>query len=382
MQSRPRNLVAVVNQQRVVIINTKQKKGTGQGSPILRKGSGFIMKKTLLALAIAATATSVNAAEIYANDDTKVGLKGEVDIYLTTSEVDQIGGGVEKNEADVSTWAKIQLDAEQKLNDQFTAFASFEIETGSGGNAKFDDVLVGFKTDTWGMAFGETGDLAESADAIQKDDITNEGNYMGSTGGHHAESNGHGAVFKGQFLEGLTLVADINTDSTENVDNTYGISADYAFGAFSVGASYITGERTENVDYLLTGVSASAEFGGLYLAATYAQYEGNQGYGYWDLPTNYGNGETMGVAAAYQLDAVRLYTTYSIATTDEEVNATTGVVTSISDIDSTNLVVGADYAFRDNVLFFAEYQTADFEQSASNTTLDADGITAGVYYTF
>ncbi|MDK9760336.1 porin, partial [Vibrio sp. D173a] len=234
------------------------------------------MKKTLLALAIAATATSVNAAEIYANDDTKVGLKGEVDIYLSTSEVDTSTTATTKKEADVSTWAKIQLDAETKLN------ASVEIES-DGSNAKFDDGLAGFKTDTWGMAFGETGDLAESADAIQKDDITNEGNYMGSTGGHHAESSGHGAVFKGQFVEGLTLVADINTDSTENVDNTYGISADYAFGAFSVGASYITGERTENVDYLLTGVSASAEFGGLYLAATYAQYEGNQGYGYWDI---------------------------------------------------------------------------------------------------
>ena len=143
LQSRPRNLVAVINQQRVVMTITKQKKGTGQGSPILRKGSGFIMKKTLLALAIAATATSVNAAEIYANDDTKVGLKGEVDIYLTTSEVDQIAGGSKKEEADVSTWAKIQLDAEQKLNDQFTAFASFEIES-KGSDAKFDDVLVGF----------------------------------------------------------------------------------------------------------------------------------------------------------------------------------------------------------------------------------------------
>jgi predicted porin len=345
------------------------------------------MKKTLLALAIAATATSVNAAEIYANDDTKVGLKGEVDIYLTTSEVDQIGGSVKKEEADVSTWAKIQLDAEQKLNDQFTAFASFEIES-SGSAAKFDDVLVGFKTDTWGMAFGETGDLAESADAIQKDDITNEGNYMGSTGGHHAESAGHGVVFKGQFVEGLTLVADVNTESTDGVDNTYGISADYAFGAFSVGASYITGERAKdeagtaatNVDYSLAGVSASAEFGGLYLAATYAQFEGNTGYGYWDLASGFGNGETMGVAAAYQLDAVRLYTTYAVATTDEAVS-TNGTVTSISDVDSSNLVVGADYAFRDNILFFAEYQTADFEVDGG-ADLDADGITAGVYYTF
>ncbi|MEZ8115146.1 porin [Vibrio splendidus] len=338
------------------------------------------MKKTLLALAIAATATSVNAAEIYSNDDTKVGLKGEVDIYLTQSEVDNVvGSGSVKKDADVSTWAKIQLDAEQKLNDQFTAFASFEIES-DGSNAKFDDVLAGFKTDTWGMAFGETGDLAESADAIQKDDITNEGNYMGSTGGHHKESSGHGAVFKGQFVEGFTIVADINTEATDGVDNTYGISADYAFSNFSIGASYIAGDAAENVDYLLTGVSASAEFGGLYLAATYAQYEGNQGYGYWDLASGYGNGETMGVAAAYQLDAVRLYTTYAVATTDERVS-TTGVVSSISDVDSTNLVVGADYAFRNNILFFAEYQTADFEVDGG-ADLDADGVTAGVYYTF
>ncbi|MGF1846891.1 porin [Vibrio tasmaniensis ZS-17] len=338
------------------------------------------MKKTLLALAIAATATSVNAAEIYSNDDTKVGLKGEVDIYLTQSEVDNVSGvGSEKKDADVSTWAKIQLDAEQKLNDQFTAFASFEIES-DGSNAKFDDVLAGFKTDTWGMAFGETGDLAESADAIQKDDITNEGNYMGSTGGHHKESSGHGAVFKGQFVEGFTVVADINTEATDGVDNTYGISADYAFSNFSIGASYIAGDAAENVDYLLTGVSASAEFGGLYLAATYAQYEGNQGYGYWDLASGYGNGETMGVAAAYQLDAVRLYTTYAVATTDERVSAT-GVVSSIADVDSTNLVVGADYAFRNNILFFAEYQTADFEVDGG-ADLDADGVTAGVYYTF
>ncbi|MDP2489348.1 porin [Vibrio splendidus] len=340
------------------------------------------MKKTLLALAIAATATSVNAAEIYSNDDTKVGLKGEVDIYLQQSEVDKNLTETTKNEADVSTWAKIQLDAEQKLNDQFTAFASFEIES-DGKDAKFDDVLAGFKTDTWGMAFGETGDLAESADAIQKDDITNEGNYMGSTGGHHKESSGHGAVFKGQFVEGFTIVADVNTDSTEDVDNTYGISADYAFSNFSIGASYIAGDAAKDVDYSLAGVSASAEFGGFYLALTYAQFEGNQGYGYWDLDKvtgtdSYGNGETMGVAAAYQIDAVRLYTTYSVATTDEL--ATAAGTASISDIDSTNLVVGADYAFRDNILFFAEYQTADFEYSSE--TLDADGVIAGVYYTF
>ena len=85
------------------------------------------------------------------------------------------------------------------------------------------------------MAFGETGDLAESADAIQKDDITNEGNYMGSTGGHHAESNWPRCCVQGSIRWRFhNLVADINTESTDGVDNTYGISADYAFSATSL----------------------------------------------------------------------------------------------------------------------------------------------------
>jgi len=347
------------------------------------------MKKTLLALAIAATATSVNAAEIYSNDDTKVSLKGEVDIYLTQSEVDsykydeksdKVSFSTEKKEADVSTWAKIQLDAEQKLNDQFTAYASFEIES-KDSDAKFDDVWAGFKTDTWGMAFGETGDLAESADAIQKDDITNEGNYMGSTGGHHRESKGHGVVFKGEFVEGLTLVADVNTTSEEDVDNTYGISADYAFSNFSIGASYITGDAEQDIDYSLAGVSASAEFGGLYLALTYAQFEGVNELGYWERSARY-NGDTMGFAAAYQMDKVRLYTTYAIGNMDEEATAS-GNQKLAKDQEVDNLVVGVDYAFRDNILFLAEYQTATLDYNVSGmTNLDADTVTAGVYYTF
>jgi outer membrane porin protein LC len=348
------------------------------------------MKKTLLALAIAATATSVNAAEIYSNDDTKVSLKGEIDVYLTQSEVDKSATETVKKEADVSTWAKIQLDAEQKLNDQFTAFASFEIETGETGAedevAQFDDVHVGFKTDTWGMAFGEVGDLAESADAIQKDDITNEGNYMGSTGGHHRESKGHGVVFKGEFVEGLTLVADVNTNSEEDVDNTYGISADYAFNNFSIGTSYITGDAAKDVDYSLAGVSASAEFGGFYLALTYAQFEGANEFGYWELmdkeSPSFRNGDTMGVAAAYQMDKVRLYTTYAIANLDEAATAA-GNVKLAKDTEVDNLVVGVDYAFRDNILFLAEYQTSSVDYNNSlMKNLDADSVTAGVYYSF
>ncbi|NOH62975.1 porin [Vibrio sp. RE88] len=347
------------------------------------------MKKTLVALSVLAAAANVNAAEIYGSDTSSVSLKGEIDIYLTESEKDTSATATEKKEADISTWAKIQVDAEHKVNDKYTVFGSFEVETknttGVDNNAVFDDVLAGFKTDTWGMAFGEVGDLADSMDAIQKDDITNEGNYMGSTGGHHKESSGHGAVFKGQFVEGLTLVADVMTDSTENVDNTYGVSLDYSIDNFTVGASLVTGDAALDVDYRVAGISASAEFGGLFLAATYAKYEGNQGYGYWDLKdlsqtaSTYANGDTIGVAAAYTIDKVRLYTTYATYTTDELQTANT--VTSIADLDGNNLVLGVDYAFMENVLLFAEYQTAEQDVTTASK-YEADGVTAGVYYTF
>lgn len=342
------------------------------------------MKKTLLALAVVAAAGSVNAAEIYSGDNSKVSLKGEVDIYLITSEVDKLDGSTKKEDADISTWGKIQLDAEHKVSDSLSAFASFEIES-DGSDAVFDDVLVGVKTDVWGVAFGEVGDLAESMDAVQKDDITNEGNYMGSTGGNHKESAGHGAVFKIKAAEGLVLVADVNTDADENVDNTYGVSADYTMGDYSIGASYLTGDAAEDVDYSVMGVSGSAQFGDLFLALTYAEYEGNYKYGYWKSETTvvapatpdpiYLSGDTLGFAAAYQIDKMRLYTTYSIAKADEVTKTGADV-----DIETTNLVLGADYEVLSNVTGFLEYQMAEFDNNVK--TYDASTVTAGVYYTF
>ncbi|MFS1447949.1 hypothetical protein [Vibrio lentus] len=96
----------------------------------------------------------------------------------------------------------------------------------------------------------------------------------------------------------------MNTTSEEDVDNTYGISADYAFSNFSAGTSYITGEAEKDIDYSLAGVSsASAEFGALTLALTYAQFEGANEFGYWEYKGSvsdkdakgYFNGDTNGL---------------------------------------------------------------------------------------
>jgi len=329
------------------------------------------MKKTLLALSVMIATGSASAAEIYGSDTTKVSLKGEVDAYLAADEVND-----EKSNADVSTWAKIQLDAAHKINDSFTAFASFEAE-GDDSYFDLDDVYVGLKTDTWGVAVGEVGDFGDSVDAIQKDDITNEGNYPYATS-HQTESKGKGISLKGEFVEGLTLIVDAHTQSDDDTDNTYGISADYTFANYSIGATYTAGDAhgEDNVDYSVAGVSVSAEFSGLYLAATYSAYEGIDSFGYWDTDSHM-SGDSYGVAASYQLDKTRLYTTYSFTSSDE--NTETGVN---ADVDVANFVVGVDYALAKNILVFAEYQTAEFDDAAASDKLDAYTATAGVYYAF
>jgi len=351
------------------------------------------MKKTLVALLVASAATTVSAGEIYSTDSSVVKLKGEVDAYLAKKEVNNVS-----TDPDVNVWAKIQLDAEHKVSDSLTSFASFEIESGSGyaetdNNAKFDDVYVGVKSDVWGVAVGEVGDLADSMDAIQKDDITNEGEYMGSTGGHRAESVGHGAVFKAKVTDGLVFVADVNTESSEDIDNTFGASLDWAINdMFSVGAAYVTGEQAANTDYSVMGASASVDVEGFYFAATYGAFEGNASWGlFGDSTVTTGTGTTAttskvyydgnayGVAASYTIEKTRLYTTYAVMSLDEAT-----VSGADANGDTSNWVVGVDYALLDNVTIFGEYQTAetsnDFDALAGNQ--DADTVVLGAYYTF
>lgn len=360
------------------------------------------MKKTLIALAVLATAGSVNAAQIYGSDTSKVSMKGEIDGYLSSYEQDTTASNTNKYDPDVNVWAKIQVDAEHQLNDMFKAFGSFEIENGSdwkgtSSTAKFDDLYAGVKTDTWGVVFGEHGDWADSMDATEKDDITNEGYYLGNAGGHHTESTGHGVGFKFYGIDNLTVVADVTTEQTDGLDNTYGVSLDYTMGNFGVGASYQNGEVVDGVDYYKAGVSASATFGGLYLAATYVAYEGVDSFGFFQNDANadkdkaadaviasstYYEGNSYGVAAAYTIDNLRLYTTYALMSNDKAKTTTT--TTDLNDADTYNWVLGTDYKVYDNFLVFLEYQTAEAEKDLVTGTddLSAHSVVSGFYYTF
>lgn len=265
------------------------------------------------------------------------------------------------------------------------------------------------------MAIGEHGDWGDSMDATEKDDITNEGYYLGNAGGHHTESSGHGISYKYYGIDGLTYIADITTDQTDGVDPTYGTSLDYTVGNYSVGASYQVGDQATGLtsktafeqsqlatDYYKGGVSASATFGGLYVAATYVAYEGVNDFGFYNTkPTaafdssdgnsytgsaDFYEGKSYGLAASYTIDHIRLYSTYAVMSNDKKTTITTTTTTTadVDDADVSNWVMGTDYTISDNLLVFVEYQTATAEKNLKSSTvdLDAHSVIIGSYYTF
>ncbi|MDV6250619.1 porin [Vibrio sp. EA2] len=328
------------------------------------------MKKTLLALAVATVSTSALAAgNIYDDGTTAFNVKGEIDTYLSTRKNEVNGQEVAKNEADIDLWAKIQIDATHKLNDDVSLFGSFEVENGGGfgyndsgeNEVKTDDLYFGaYIGQNWGVAVGEVGDFGDSLDAITIDN-TNEGyGFADDLLEEGLESGGHGISVKGDFDQ-LVVIADAYLDDNEDNDVGYGVSAQYAFNdMFTVGASYQDqGTRTYDygeLEYDILGVAARFNVDNFAAAVQYITSEAND----TDI-------DNIGAALSYQIQDARLYTSFGFTDID-------------SDDDANYYTVGADYAFSSNVLAFVEYSAVEFD--VADVKDEDELVLAGVYYTF
>ncbi len=313
------------------------------------------MNKKFIALAVAALASgAANAAAIYQNDTTTFGISGEIDSYLSKLNASPSNSSVSSADTDVDLWAKIQIDAQHKINDDVSVFGSFEIENGSGYDGwnwssnddkkvVTDDLYFGANLgDSWGVAVGEIGDFGDSFDAITIDN-TNEGvGYMDDFVTSF-ETKGHAASVK-YDANGLVLIADTYLSQEANLDNAYGVSASYTINGFNVGASYQDhGNRdgyatasTNGGDNDVYGVKVGYTGDAFSVASNYV-VETKDG-----VDTN-----VVGLAADYKIGATRLYTSGFIADKDE------------TSTDFSGYTLGADYAFTKNVLAFAEYTNTD-----------------------
>jgi len=306
------------------------------------------MKKTLLALTVAAVATSAQAqVELYKDDASSVQVKGTIATFAYQSDTDLKDNSVNpdtKTDLDVNAWAKAQFDFEHKVTDTLVAGGTFEIQSGTGfkeskNDAEFDDVAAYLKGDFGLVGIGEIGDISDSNDAVTKTDILNEldNNYLPVAA---SDSEGHGVSYTKEF-GALTAVVDAYTESDENTDNTYGASLNYQAEIFSVGAMYQTQGDT------------SYEFDG----TTYT----TSGTDSWALGADFTAIEGLTLAAAYNV------------LTAEDIN------NSAQEIEVTNVTFSASYAATDAVTLYGVYGTQDAEV-ANVKSNDADDIVLGASY--
>ncbi|ELB2741669.1 porin [Vibrio parahaemolyticus] len=333
-------------------------------------------KKTLVALAVAGISTSALAAgNIYDNGTTSFNLKGEIDTYVSTIERKENGKTSTKRDVDVDLWAKIQIDAEHKLNEDIKVFGSFELENGEffdndnkltgeidGDHARVrtDDLYFGaYFGDNWGVAFGEVGDFGDSLDAITIDN-TNEGLGYVDDFVKSKESAGHAVSVKGSF-DKLTVIADAYLDQDEKIDTAFGLSAQYAINdMFTVGASYQDQENRNLAgdDYQVMGAAVRFNMDNFSAAVNYVAEELNKA-----------DQDTWSAVAAYKMNEARVYTSFGF--TEYE-----------GDHDQSYYTFGADYAVTGNVLTFIEYTASENDNKDTSMKTEGDIVVAGVYYTF
>ncbi|MBD0786984.1 porin [Vibrio sp. Y2-5] len=335
------------------------------------------MKKTLLALAVLAAAGSVNAANLYENDATAVNISGEIDALYKDLSVKSGGANYKNTDGALSAWANVQFDIDHKLSDAVTAFGSFEIEGDNGSTTSVDDAFVGFKGAFGKVKIGETG---SSYALLEKAELTNEGADTDLVY-NSTESDGHGIRYEITVADNLYLSADYQTTKDANKGNDWAVGADYSIGDFTIGLAYQQADE-DAVTYNrnAVGTSVAYEANGLYVAATYSQYEGQGDVNVEGGDTSYDlgdhDGNTAALAASYSFSDYKVYGAYQTIMADKTTSGAN------LDADIKNWYVGVEYAVMANLTAFAEYNAAELSGSDVAAKQEMDFMAAGLYLTF
>lgn len=172
------------------------------------------MKKTLVALAVAAIATSASAATVYNNDGTQVDVGGRFDVAL---------GKFNKNErADLrNVGSRLEFKAQHDLGEGVKVIGYSRLRFNDGGD-KWDtgSSFNNIKTDKLWLA-------------LQKDEIGRVSFGKQNTSGDDVELNDFSYLFGGNndlLTSGSKVVSFRSADYQLAEGHTLGFGADYVFG--------------------------------------------------------------------------------------------------------------------------------------------------------
>lgn len=189
------------------------------------------MKKTLLALAVAAVATSASAATVYNNDGTQVDVGGRFDVALGKFNDDE--------RADLrNVGSRLEFKAQHDLGEGVKVIGYTRLRFNDGGD----------KWDT-GSSFNniKTNKLWL---ALQKDEIGRVSFGKQDTTGDAVEINDHSYLFGGNnnlFTGGDKVVSFRSADFQLAEGQTLGFGADYTFGQAAKNKEYTKKELKNGV---------------------------------------------------------------------------------------------------------------------------------------
>ncbi len=378
----------------------------------------YIMKKSLLALAVVAAATSANAATVYDKDGTSLAVGGRVQAVVYNGNA----AGIAENDAGLVNSARLNIAGSTKINDSVSVFAFSEWNMADGntsGQSWGDSIntreqYVGADYGDFGKILG--GKTYDAANAVlAATDVFEDfgARLQGSINGDR-RTGMFRYVYDNNGIFGSVSYQTAADDSTvqgskADVEGGFAAAAGYTFDnvvfgplSLKAGYSYVKGQDDKG-DYLASAIkgeknynfddfkviSASIAWGstdnGLYIGALYNTQRAKQRLNWYVPSTN-----------SSLADKVKGYEFVVGYTFDNGIGAFTGYnfVDQKSKVGSFNsdsaiyrrVPVYVNYAINDNFNFWGE---AEFD---ANSTTEKDHkaqygetgtmLSAGARYTF
>ena len=374
----------------------------------------YIMKKSLLALAVVAAATSANAATVYDKDGTSLAVGGRVQSVVYNGNAD--AAEIAEKDAGLVNSARLNIAGSTKINDSVSVFAFSEWnmadgnKSATGDNINTREQYVGADYGDFGKILG--GKTYDAANAVlAATDVFEDfgARLQGSINGDRRtgmfryvyDNNGiFGSVSYQTAADGSSVAGN-----KADVEGGFAAAAGYTFDnvvfgplSFKAGYSYVKGqddfsktigqfENSETFDNFKV-ISASIAWGstdnGLYIGALYNTQRVKQRANDF-VPSNSSNSDKKKgyeFVVGYTFDnGIGAFTGYNFV----DVKTKEGSINSDSEI-YRRVPVYVNYAINDNFNIWGE---AEFD---ANSTTEKDHkaqygetgtmLSAGARYTF
>ena len=219
------------------------------------------MKKSLLALAVIAAATSANAATVYDKDGTSLAVGGRVQsVVYNGNGASNVGDGIAENDAGLVNSARLNIAGSTKINDAVSVFAFSEWNMADGNKSAIGD-NINTREQYVGADYGDFGKLLggktyDAANAVlAATDVFEDfgARLQGSINGDRRtgmfryvyDNNGiFGSVSYQTAADGSTVQGD-----EADVEGGFAAAAGYTFDnvvfgplSFKAGYSYVKGQ--------------------------------------------------------------------------------------------------------------------------------------------